>query len=154
METNKCTCPHCQQDITELVEGLVKLRLKQINAEKARRSISPEQRAKSLAESIKRIKKWGEENPEKVRASALNASKSRTAESFARQRETVKETIMKKNIKFAELLFTAREQGQQITPELETQLLQKAAQIVKEENKQAKKLAKKAAKKAAKQQAE
>ena len=146
MEENKCCCPHCQQDITELVQSLVKLRLKQINAEKARKSISPEQRQKITETSLERIRRWNKENPEKVKANALKASRSRTAETFARQRETVKETLLKKNIKFAELLFEAKMSGQALTNELKSQLLLKAAQIVKEENKKAKKQAKKAAK--------
>lgn len=146
MEKNKCCCPHCQQDITELVQSLVKLRIKQINAEKARKSISPEQRQKINQTSIERIRQWNKENPEKVKENALKASRSRTAETFARQRETVKETLLKKNIKFAELLFEAKMSGQQLTDELKSQLLVKAAQIIKDENKKAKKQAKKAAK--------
>ena len=146
MEKNKCCCPHCQQDITELVQSLVKLRIKQINAEKARKSISPEQRQKINQTSIERIRQWNKENPEKVKENALKASRSRTAETFARQRETVKETLLKKNIKFAELLFEAKMSGQQLTDKLKSQLLAKAAQIIKEENKKAKKQAKKAAK--------
>lgn len=146
MEENKHCCPHCQQDITELVQSLVKLRIKQINAEKARKSISPEQRQKIKESSLERIRRWNKENPEKVKENALKASRSRTAETFARQRETVKETLLKKNIKFAELLFEAKMSGQQLTDELKSQLLVKAAQIIKEENKKAKKQAKKAAK--------
>ena len=146
MEKNKCCCPHCQQDITELVQSLVKLRIKQINAEKARKSISPEQRQKINQTSIERIRQWNKENPEKVKENALKASRSRTAETFARQRETVKETLLKKNIKFAELLFEAKMSGQQLTDKLKSQLLVKAAQIIKDENKKAKKQAKKAAK--------
>ena len=76
MEENKCCCPHCQQDITELVQSLVKLRLKQINAEKARKSISPEQRQKITETSLERIRRWNKENPEKVKANALKASRS------------------------------------------------------------------------------
>ena len=146
MEKNKCCCPHCQQDITELVQSLVKLRIKQINAEKARKSISPEQRQKINQTSIERIRQWNKENPEKVKENALKASRSRTAETFARQRETVKETLLKKNIKFAELLFEAKMSGQELTDQLKSQLLVKAAQIIKDENKKAKKQAKKAAK--------
>lgn len=150
MEENKCTCPHCQQDITEFVQQLIDLRIKQIKAANARKGISPEQRAKIRKESLERILKWGRENPEKVKANALKASKARTAESFARQRKAVKETLIKKNMKFAELLFEAKNSGVTITPEVEIELLQKATKIVKEENK----AAKKAAKKAEKQKAE
>lgn len=150
MEENKCTCPHCQQDISEFVQQLIDLRIKQIKAANARKGISPEQRAKIRKESLERILKWGRENPEKVKANALKASKARTAESFARQRKAVKETLIKKNMKFAELLFEAKNSGVTITPEVEIELLQKATKIVKEENK----AAKKAAKKAEKQKAE
>lgn len=150
MEENKCTCPHCQQDITEFVQKLIDLRIKQIKAANARKGISPEQRAKIRKESLERILKWGRENPEKVKANALKASKARTAESFARQRKAVKETLIKKNMKFAELLFEAKNSGVTITPEVEVELLQKATRLVKEENK----AAKKAAKKAEKQKAE
>lgn len=146
MEENKCTCPHCQQDISEFVQQLIDLRIKQIKAANARKGISPEQRAKIRKESLERILKWGRENPEKVKANALKASKARTAESFARQRKAVKETLIKKNMKFAELLFEAKNSGVTITPEVEIELLQKATKIVKEENKEAKKAAKKAAK--------
>jgi hypothetical protein len=150
MEENKCTCPHCQQDISEFVQQLIDLRIKQIKAANARKGISPEQRAKIRKESLERILKWGRENPEKVKANALKASKARTAESFARQRKAVKETIIKKNMKFAELLFEAKNSGVTITPEIEVDLLQKATRLVKEENK----AAKKAAKKVEKQKAE
>lgn len=156
MQKDKCACPYCQQDITELVQQLVLMRIKEIRAEKARVGISPEQKAKSIEERVDRIKKWNIENPEKVKANALKASRSRTAETFARQRQTVKETVIKKNLKFAELLFSAREQGRQITPELESQLLREAGEIIKEENKQAKKNAReqaKLAKKIAREQA-
>lgn len=145
METNKCTCPYCQQDISELVQSLVNLRIKQINAEKARKSISPEQKAKNREERIKRMKDWRKANPEKVKEHALKASQARTAESFAKQKATVRETLLKKNIKFAELLFEAKMSGQELTNELKNQLLQKATQLVKEENKQAKRQPKKAA---------
>ena len=145
METNKCTCPHCQQDISELVQTLVNLRIKQINAEKARRNISQEQKAKNRSVRIQRMQDWRNANPEKVKEYARKASQARTAESFARQKETVKETLLKKNIKFAELLFEAKMSGQELTEALKNQLLQKATQLVKEENKQAKRQPKKAA---------
>lgn len=146
MEENKCTCPFCQQDITEIVQKLVKLRIKQTNAEKARKSISPEQREKNRKASLERMQKWGRENPEKVKANAIKASHARTAESFSKQRKAVKETLIKKNMKFAELLFEAKNSGVTITPEVEIELLQKATKLVKEENKAAKKEAKKAVK--------
>ena len=143
MEENKCFCPHCQQDITALVRELI---AKQIEQKKTYQHVSPERRAQALAEGGERLKMWRQEKPEEVKKQALKASKARTAESFARQKETVKETLIKKQIKFAELLFEAKEQGKEITHELETALLQKATQIIKEENIQAKKLAREKAK--------
>lgn len=146
MNSEKCQCPFCQADISEFVREMIKQYNQQQSAAKARAAITPEIREKMTRQSCERLQQWKKDNPERARASALNASHARTAESFARQRETVKETARKKSIKFAELLFEARTAGREITPEVETELMAQAAKIVKEENKQAKKNAKKAEK--------
>ena len=93
-----------------------------------------------------RLRKWRQEHPGESRAKALVASRSRTADSFARQAKTVRETVQKKSVKFAELLFEAKASGRTITPELEAELMERARKIIREENR-AERIARKKAKK-------
>ena len=124
-------CPCCNQDITEAVKKMQS----QARAAHARSKITPEQRAKNNAKGAAELKKWRENNPEEARKSAERASKARTAESFARQSISIKETIRQKTLKFAELLWDAREKGIEITAEVEAELMQKAKELVKSEKK-------------------
>ena len=93
----------------------------------------PEKRKRLTAESAERLKKWRVENPEKVKASANKAQACRTADTFARQSETIKETLQRKSVKFAELVMEAKENGVEITPQLHADLLKEAARLVKKE---------------------
>lgn len=138
----KYLCPCCGEDISEFVHQEITQYNKRRVAEKMRQSITPERRAEMNEASRKRLKEWAENNPEQMRANAAKASKSRTAESFARQRESIKSTSRRKVLKFAELLFEEQKKGTVITPDVENALMQKAKEIVKEENKSRKKRAK------------
>ena len=96
------------------------------------------------------LSKWRKENPEKARQMGIAALRCRTAESFARQANTLRETAKKKSVKFAELLSMAKEAGREITPELEAELMELARKIITEENRAARAARKKAKKKAEK----
>ena len=128
-------CPCCGEDISELVKTAVSQYLRRHKADAMNRKLQsdPEKRKRLTAESAVRLKKWREENPEKIRASAHKAQASRTAETFARQSETIKETLRRKSVKFAELLMEARDNGADVTPELHAELMKKAARLVKQE---------------------
>ena len=136
---NEYICPCCGKNISDFVAEEIKRHTQQRVAQKMREGITPERRAEMNAASRERIKKWRAENPDKSREYALNASRSRTAETFARQRETIKDTARRKTLKFAELLFEEQKKGVVITPEVENSLMQKAREIIKEENKSRKK---------------
>jgi hypothetical protein len=118
------------------------------NAEKARKAQekNPALLAKKEKMGAENLAKWREENKKAVKTNAKKASKARTAETFARQSETIKNTIRRKSIRFAELMLKAKNSGKEITPQLETELMDKARLMVKEELKQERKAAKKASK--------
>lgn len=132
-------CPCCGENITEFVRKEIKLYNKRRVAESMRAKITPEKRAEMNLASGKRLAKWNKDNPEKSRANALKASRSRTAETFARQKEAVKDTARRKTLKFAELLFEEQKKGTVITADIENILMQKAKEIIREENKKRKK---------------
>ena len=134
MEKEKILCPCCKEEITGFVHDQIVLynRRKQIYA--AKKKITKEQRAEMNKASLERLRKWRFEHPVESRKKALAASRARTADSFARQAQTVRETAQKKSVKFAELLYEARESGKTITPELESELMERARKIVREEN--------------------
>lgn len=134
MEKEVYTCPCCGGDISEFVRQSIMLHVRRQQAAVARSGISSEKRAAMIKDSQARLKKWREENPEKVREKAAAASHARTPESFARQAQTVRETAQRKTMKFAELLFAAKESGREITPDVERELMEKARQIIKDEN--------------------
>lgn len=137
----KYLCPCCGEDIGDFVKECIKTYNKQRVAANMRKKITPERRAEMNAASCERIKKWRKNNPEKTREFALKASRSRTAESFARQKEAIKDTARRKTLKFAELLFTEQQKGTVITAEIENQLMLRAKEIIKQENKENKKKA-------------
>lgn len=128
-------CPCCGEDITELVRESVAQYIRRHKADTMNQKLQsdPEKRKRLTAESASRLKKWREENPEKIKASAHKAQSCRTAETFARQSETIKETLRRKSVKFAELLMEAKENGMDVTPELHGELMKKAARLVKQE---------------------
>lgn len=128
-------CPCCGEDISELIRREVANYLLRHKADAMNRKLQsdPEKRKRLTAESAVRLKKWREENPEKIRASAHKAQSCRTAETFARQSETIKETLRRKSVKFAELLMEAKDNGVDVTPELHAELMKKAARLVKQE---------------------
>ena len=135
MEKEKCFCPHCHAEITDFMhDAIVRYnRRKQLEAAK-KKGITKEQRKAMNRASADRLRKWLHEHPEEVRKKAAAASHSRTADSFARQGQTIRETLHRKSLKFAELLYEARIAGKEITPELETSLMEKARKIIREEN--------------------
>ena len=134
MEKDKCFCPCCHAEITGFVHDQIVLynRRKQVAAAKG--GITRERRDEMNRASLERLRKWRLEHPGESREKALAASRARTAESFARQARTVRETAQKKSVKFAELLYEAKAAGREITPELEAELMGRAREIVKAEN--------------------
>lgn len=133
MSEEKCSCPYCGMDIEEFIKQEIIKRARQKNAEKARSAISRSPLARERQAAG--LEKWRKENAEEMRKSNIHASRCRTAETFKRQSETIKETNRRKAIIFAELLMTAKSQGKEITPELEAELQQQAKQIVKDQRK-------------------
>ena len=146
VKKEKYICPCCGRDISGYVwESVVKY-IRRRNAEKAlaAQGRDPVKRAEALRQSAARLQKWREENPELVSQLAAKAKSCRTADSFARQSETIKETLRRKTLKFAELVMEAKNAGREITPEVETELLLRAREIVKAELKAERRAAKKA----------
>ena len=137
MSDEKVICPCCGEDISELIRAAVTRRIRQINAEKMRlrQNDDPELRRRLNEASAKRLEEWRRKNPEKVRATTIQASHARTEETFARQAATLKETNRRKAIKFSELLLAARSSGTPISPEVENDLMKQASKLVKEEMK-------------------
>lgn len=135
MKTEKYICPCCGEDITEYVGESVVKYIRRRNTEKAlaAQRRTPEMRAAMDRRSAARLKKWREENPELASQLAAKAGNCRTAETFARQSETIKATIRRKSLKFAELVYEAKMSGREITPEVESELLVRAREIVKAE---------------------
>ena len=133
IENTKCPC--CGGDIGDIIREEVTKYLQRHKADAMNRKLQsdPEKRKRLTAESAVRLKKWREENPEKVKASANKAQACRTADTFARQSETIKETLQRKSVKFAELVMEAKENGVEITPQLHADLLKEAARLVKKE---------------------
>jgi hypothetical protein len=133
MSEEKCSCPYCGMDIEEFIKQEIRRRASRKNAEKARAAISrnPQARERQVAG----IKKWRKENAEEMRKSNIHASRSRTAETFKRQSETIRETNRRKALVFAELLMAAKSEGKEITPALESELQEQARQIVKDQRK-------------------
>ncbi len=150
MKYEKCNCPYCNSDITDFVHEQVVLYNRRKQVALAKQKITPERREEMTRASQERLRRWRLEHPEEVKAKAMAASRARTAESFARQAQTVRDTAQKKSVKFAELLFAARESGIEMTSELERELMKKASEIVKAENRAAR-IALKKAEKAAKE---
>lgn len=134
MEKEKCFCPFCNADITDFMHDRIVLynRRRQIATAKGR--ITKEKREEMTRASQARLHKWQLEHPEETRRKAAAASRTRTADSFARQARTIRETLHRKSVKFAKLLYEARSKGVVITPDLEVELLERARQIVKDEN--------------------
>jgi hypothetical protein len=120
-------------DIEEFIKQEILKRARRKNAEKARAAISrnPQARERQAAG----LEKWRKENAEEMRKSNIHASRSRTAETFKRQSETIRETHRRKAVVFAELLFASRAEGKEITPALESELQEQARQIVKDQRK-------------------
>lgn len=134
MEKGKCFCPFCNADITGFMHKQVIVYNRRRYALAARRKITKKSREEITRASQARLRKWQIEHPEETRRKAAAASRTRTADSFARQARTIRETLQRKSVKFAELLYEARSKGQEITPDIEVELMERARQIVKEEN--------------------
>jgi len=148
MKTEKYICPCCGGDISGFVRESVIRYIRRRNTEKAlaAQRRTPEMREAMNRSSAERLKKWREENPELASRLAEKAKNCRTAETFARQSETIKDTIRRKSLKFAELVFEAKTAGREITPELESELLDRARELVRAELKAERRAAKKKAK--------
>lgn len=131
----KCICPCCGADVTEFMHEQVIRHLRRKQVVEAKKKITREQRAEMTRASQERLRKWRLEHPEEAREKALAASRARTSDSFERQAQTVRDTARKKTLKFAELLYAAKESGALITPELESELMEKARELVKADNK-------------------
>ena len=133
MSEEKCCCPFCGMDIEELINAEIARRAKRKNAAKARAAVKkdPETKAKQQAA----LESWRKKNAEEMRKSNIHASRCRTAETFARQSETIRETNRRKAVRFAELLMQAKTEGKEITPELEKELQEEARLFVKAQRK-------------------
>lgn len=133
MTEEKCFCPFCGMDIEELINAEITRRARQKNVAKARAAVKkkPETKAKQLAA----LANWRKENAEEMRKSNIHASRCRTVETFARQSETIKETNRRKALKFAELVMEAKNNGIEITHEIEKDLLKQASNFVKTQRK-------------------
>lgn len=120
-------------DIEELINAEIARRARQRNAEKARSAVKkdPETKAKQQAA----LSNWRKQNAEEMRKSNIHASRCRTAETFARQSETIKETNRRKALKFAELILEAKNNGVEITSDVEKDLLKQASEFVKAQRK-------------------
>lgn len=146
MKRETYICPCCGAEISDFVHESVIKYIRRRNTEKAlaaQRRI-PEVREAMNRSSAERLQKWREENPERASALAARAKDCRTAETFARQSATIRDTNRRKSLKFAELVFEAKSAGREITPELESELLLRARELVRAELKAERRAAKKA----------
>lgn len=145
MKEKEYRCPCCGEEITEYVKGNISLYNRQRNAEKMRMAMEPktEVRQRLNEAGAKYLAAWRENNPRKVKKNANKAQAARTAETFARQSETIKATNQRKALKLSALVLELQNSGITITPELQLELIEKARLAVKEELKQERKLAKK-----------
>lgn len=148
MKEEKHICPCCGHDISEYVHQENVLYVRRKNAEKMREAQqnNPELREKLNEDSAKRLKSWRNKNPEEARKLGLKAQACRTSETFARQSDSIKETMRRKSVKFAELLLSAKMDGKELTPELQADLMKKAAELTRAELKAERREAKKKAK--------
>ena len=146
MKDEKYICPCCGADLGEFVHESVVKYIRRRNAEKAlaARMKTPEMRQEMYRRGAAQLKKWREENPEKARALAARAKAGRTPKAFAKQGASVRETNLRKSMKFAELLMAEKAAGREITPEMERELLRRAAELAKAELKAERKAAKRA----------
>lgn len=140
METPDCTCPFCNGDISEFVHKQIILYVRRLNAERMNSAAknNAELKRKRSENGEKQLKKWHAENPDKAKASAARARAMRTPETFARQSESIKQTIIRKNVVFAELLAKEKEATQDVSPERLMELARQAASIVRAEKKRKK----------------
>ena len=145
MEKEKYLCPCCQADISDYVHKQIVRHNHQKSMTSTNRKITKRKREELNKAGAERLVKWMKDHPEESNRQRLAAQRCRTADSFARQAKTVRETAKKKTLKFAELVFEARNAGRGITPEVEIELMEKARQIVREENRAERKARRKAA---------
>ena len=113
------------------------LYVRRLNAERmnAASKNNAELKRKRSEHGEKQLKKWHAENPDKAKESIARARAMRTPETFARQSESMKQTIIRKNIVFAELLAKEKESSSGISPERIVELTRQAASIVRAEKK-------------------
>ena len=135
MKEEKYICPHCGKDISAEIRAAAVTYIRRRNAEKAlaAQRKTPEMREEMNRQSAERLKRWREKNPKLASALAARAKDCRTPETFARQSATIRETNRRKSVKFAELVFAAKKEGRTVTPELESELLARSREIVREE---------------------
>ena len=117
MDETIIRCPVCGENITAIVNREIRRR----QTEKARSKILKRQK------SSERLTEWRKNNPQKARAIAINASHSRTPETYAKQAESIRATLLRKAVIFAQLIQAEKDKGNTITPQIEAQLLKKAA---------------------------
>lgn len=134
MEKETILCPCCNAEITVFVREQIALHNRRKQLALSKKKITRAQREAMNKAGRERLRKWRMEHPEEVRKRAAAASRARTADSFVRQAQTIRETTHKKTVKFAELLYEARAAGREITPKLEAELMERARKIVREEN--------------------
>lgn len=133
MEEKKCCCPHCGGDLTAFIQSKIEIIIAE--EENKKLLLAKEKKEKRTKETLAKLKKWREENPDKVLEITKKAAHSRTKESFRKQAASLKQTQEMKMIKFAELVMQARENGIEITPETNRELMKKAFDLVKSEKK-------------------
>lgn len=137
METPNCTCPYCNGDISEFVHEQIILYVRRLNAKRMNAAVknNADLKRKRSEHGEKQLKKWHAENPDKAKESIARARAMRTPETFARQSESIKQTIIRKNVVFAELLAKEKESSSDISPERLMELSRRAAAIVRAEKK-------------------
>lgn len=130
----QCNCPFCNTDITDFMHQQVITYNRRKQMLEVQKFITEDRRKEMNLASQKRLKKWREENPDTLKATAIKASHSRTSASFAKQSTTIRNTSRKKAVRFAELLFETKSKGIELTAEIEAELLEQAKKDVKEMN--------------------
>jgi hypothetical protein len=137
MEQKKYLCPCCGEDLTAFIENEAKKIIE--NDKKRQYELSKERQRIKQEKTLKTLKQWRDDNPEKVIQIAQKACSSRTKESFKKQAESLKHSNEMKMIKFAELVMEARSNGVEITAEINKELMKKARELAKKEIAESKK---------------
>lgn len=130
-ENGKYYCDSCGEDITEKVHAEAVALIRRKNMKRVNKNKTPEQIEARNKAGEKKLREWREKNPETAANLARLASAARTPESHKKQAATLRINNEKRMIVFAELVYNAKQQGREITPEVHAELLQQAKDIVR-----------------------